>query len=62
MQACHKFVNENALTVGRNNEGRSAEMVAMYANQLLKKSPKNPHDSEMQEKLEDVVSCPFDKR
>lgn len=55
IQACEQFVNRNALTEN-GATGKSAELIALYSHQLLKKSAKNPDPDEMEKKLSQVIA------
>lgn len=56
LQACSKFVNCNAVTKLGRGSSKSPELLARYCDTLLKKSAKNPDESEMEDALQAVVS------
>ena len=57
LQACSRFVNVNAVTRSGRGSTKSPELLARYCDALLKKSAKNPDESEMEEALQAVVCC-----
>ena len=52
-QACKEFVNRNK--VCRTASSRSPELLARYADSLLKKGPKALDDDELERTLTDIV-------
>lgn len=54
-KACGKFINANAVTKKANSSSKSPELLAKYCDLLLKKSSKNPEDTELEEILTAVV-------
>ena len=56
LQACSKFVNCNAVTKLGRGSSKSPELLARYCDTLLKKSAKNPDETEMEDALQAVVS------
>ena len=61
IQACGKFINNNAVTEKCGNSSKSPELLAKYCDVLLRKSAKNPEESEIDDLLNQVVSilCTF---
>lgn len=59
VQACRKFINNNAVTKAANMSSKSPELLARYCDLLLKKSSKNPEEAELEDTLNQVVSCDF---
>lgn len=49
------FINRNNDN-GKEKQSRSPELLARYSDLLLRKSPKNPPESEIEEALNQVVS------
>lgn len=56
VQACRKFINNNAVTQAANMSSKSPELLARYCDLLLKKSSKNPEEAELEDTLSQVVS------
>lgn len=56
-KACGKFINSNAVTKAANSSSKSPELLAKYCDLLLKKSAKNPEEAELEDTLNQVVSC-----
>jgi len=54
-KACGRFVNSNAVTHGPKASSRSPELLARYCDSLLKKSAKNPDDTELDDALQNVM-------
>ncbi|GFW45263.1 cullin-1 [Trichonephila clavipes] len=54
-KACGKFINNNAVTTIANSSSKSPELLAKYCDLLLKKSSKNPEESELEESLNQVM-------
>eukprot|EP01133_Synstelium_polycarpum_P016887 gene16887-20080_t len=54
-KACRRFINENAVTHAAKSSSKSPELLARFTDFLLKKSPKNPEESEMDQLLNDVM-------
>jgi len=54
-KACGKFVNCNAVTKLAGNSSKSPELLARYCDSLLKKSAKNPEESELEDILNSVM-------
>lgn len=55
LQACGKFINNNAVTKHANSSSKSPELLARYCDLLLKKSSKNPEEAELEDTLGQVV-------
>jgi cullin 1 len=55
-KACSRFVNVNAVTRSGRGSTKSPELLARYCDALLKKSAKNPDESEMEEALQAVMT------
>eukprot|EP01101_Sappina_pedata_P002151 TRINITY_DN12410_c0_g1_i1.p1 TRINITY_DN12410_c0_g1~~TRINITY_DN12410_c0_g1_i1.p1 ORF type:complete len:768 (+),score=286.72 TRINITY_DN12410_c0_g1_i1:26-2305(+) len=55
-RASRKFVNENAVTREAKSASKSPELLARFSDQILKKSPKNPEESEIDSLLGDVMT------
>ncbi|KAM7315084.1 cullin-1 [Ixodes scapularis] len=53
-KACGKFINNNAITRLANSSSKSPELLAKYCDILLKKSSKNPEESELEDTLNQV--------
>eukprot|EP01132_Coremiostelium_polycephalum_P000969 gene969-1234_t len=53
-KACRRFINENAVTQAAKSSSKSPELLARFTDFLLKKSPKNPEEAEMEQLLNDV--------
>lgn len=56
-KACTAFINKNAVTEKAQNVAKSAELIARYCDLTLKKSAKNPQESEMEDLIRQIVSC-----
>lgn len=56
-KACRSFINSNA--VCKDNTSKSPELLAKFTDLLLKKSPKNPEEQEMDTLLNHVVCVLF---
>lgn len=56
-QACGRFINNNAVTKMVQSSSKSPELLARYCDSLLKKSSKNPEEAELEDTLNQVVSC-----
>ncbi|XP_077562806.1 cullin-1-like [Haemaphysalis longicornis] len=54
-KACGKFINNNAVTRLANSSSKSPELLAKYCDLLLKKSSKNPEESELEDTLNQVM-------
>ncbi|EGG15794.1 cullin A [Cavenderia fasciculata] len=54
-KACRRFINENAVTIAAKSSSKSPELLARFTDFLLKKSPRNPEESEMDQLLNDVM-------
>uniref|UniRef100_A0A023GM12 Cullin-1 n=1 Tax=Amblyomma triste TaxID=251400 RepID=A0A023GM12_AMBTT len=54
-KACGKFINNNAITRHANSSSKSPELLAKYCDILLKKSSKNPEESELEDTLNQVM-------
>lgn len=54
-KACGRFVNSNAVTKQANSSSKSPELLARYCDSLLKKSVKNPEESELEDILNSVM-------
>ena len=54
-KACIAFANKNALTEKAGTQ-KSPELIARYCDMIMKKSPKNPQDAEMDELVVQIVS------
>ncbi|KAM9979852.1 hypothetical protein ACTFIZ_006093 [Dictyostelium cf. discoideum] len=54
-KACRRFINENAVTIAAKSSSKSPELLARFTDFLLKKSPNNPEESEMEQLLNDVM-------
>ncbi|XP_055926605.1 cullin-1-like isoform X1 [Argiope bruennichi] len=54
-KACGKFINNNAVTRIANSSSKSPELLAKYCDLLLKKSSKNPEESELEDTLNQVM-------
>jgi len=57
VQACRKFINNNAVTQAVNMSSKSPELLARYCDLLLKKSSKNPEEAELEDTLNQVVGA-----
>ncbi|GAM20622.1 hypothetical protein SAMD00019534_037970 [Acytostelium subglobosum LB1] len=55
-KACRRFINENAVTQAAKSSSKSPELLARYTDFLLKKSAKNPEESEMDHLLNEVMT------
>lgn len=56
-KAFTSFINRNNVTENVKAPSRSPELLARYADLLLRKSAKNPPENEVEEALNQVVSC-----
>ena len=54
-KACGRFVNNNAVTTQAGSTSKSPELLARYCDSLLKKSAKNPEESELEDILNSVM-------
>jgi len=54
-KACGRFVNSNAVTKQAQSSSKSPELLARYCDSLLKKSAKNPEESELEDILNSVM-------
>lgn len=54
-KACGKFINNNAVTRDASSSSKSPELLAKFCDILLKKSPRNPEEAELEETLNQVV-------
>lgn len=54
-KACGKFINNNAVTRMANSSSKSPELLAKHCDLLLKKSSKNPEESELEDALNQVM-------
>lgn len=54
-KACGKFINSNAVTVAAKASTKSPELLARYCDVLLKKSSKNPEETELEDTLNQVM-------
>ncbi|VDN02502.1 unnamed protein product [Thelazia callipaeda] len=54
-KACTSFINRNSITRKANNTSKSPELLARYCDLLLKKSAKNPEESELEELLNQIM-------
>jgi len=54
-KACGRFINSNAITKQAGNSSKSPELLARYCDSLLKKSAKNPEESELEDILNSVM-------
>ncbi|KAJ5077821.1 cullin-1 [Anaeramoeba ignava] len=54
-KACKKFMNDNAVCRAGNSPSQSPELVAKFCDMLLKKSSKNPDETELSKTLNDVM-------
>ncbi|XP_013794364.1 cullin-1-like [Limulus polyphemus] len=54
-KACGKFINNNAVTKMANSSSKSPELLAKYCDLLLKKSSKNPEETELEDTLNQVM-------
>ncbi|KRX26082.1 Cullin-1, partial [Trichinella nelsoni] len=54
-KACSKFINDNQITKKANCSSKSPELLARYCDVLLKKSPKNPEEAEVESLLNKVM-------
>ena len=56
VQACREYINRNKAT--GNASSKSPELVAKYADGLLKKSNKAGEEADLEAALRNTVSCP----
>ena len=54
-KACGRFVNSNSVTKQVQSSSKSPELLARYCDTLLKKSAKNPEESELEDILNSVM-------
>jgi len=54
-KACRRFINDNAVCKAAKSASKSPELLARYTDLLLKKSAKNPEETEMEQLLTDVM-------
>lgn len=54
-KACGRFVNNNSVTKQAQSSSKSPELLARYCDSLLKKSAKNPEESELEDILNSVM-------
>lgn len=54
-KACGRFINNNAVTKQANSSSKSPELLARYCDLLLKKSSKNPEESEIEDTLNQIM-------
>jgi len=54
-KACGKFINNNSITRIANTSSKSPELLAKYCDLLLKKSSKNPEETELEDTLNQVM-------
>ncbi|KAK6635897.1 Cullin-1 [Polyplax serrata] len=54
-KACGRFINCNAVTKQANSSSKSPELLARYCDLLLKKSSKNPEESEVEDTLNQLM-------
>jgi len=54
-KACRRFINDNAVCKAAKSASKSPELLARFTDLLLKKSPKNPEEQEMEQLLNDVM-------
>lgn len=54
--AFYKFINDNSITKMTNSINKPSELLAKYCDLLLKKSYKNPEETELDEKLREVIT------
>lgn len=54
-KACGRFINNNAVTRQANSSSKSPELLARYCDLLLKKSSKNPEESEIEDTLNQIM-------
>merc|ERR1712137_692841 len=57
-KACRRFINDTSVAkkAGISGPSRTPELLARYADRLLKKSAKNPEESEMEQTLTNVMT------
>ena len=57
-KACRRFINDTSVAkkVGIKGPSRTPELLARYADRLLKKSAKNPEEAEMEQTLTNVMT------
>uniref|UniRef100_A0A8C4WGA5 Cullin 1 n=1 Tax=Gopherus evgoodei TaxID=1825980 RepID=A0A8C4WGA5_9SAUR len=55
LQACGRFINNNAVTKMAQSSSKSPELLARYCDSLLKKSSKNPEEAELEDTLNQVM-------
>jgi len=54
-KACRQFINKNKVTDDAKNTNKSPELLVKYCDSLLKKSSKNPEESELEELLNSIM-------
>lgn len=54
-KACGRFINCNGVTKQANSSSKSPELLARYCDLLLKKSSKNPEESEVEDTLNQLM-------
>lgn len=54
-KACGRFINSNAVTRAAKSSSKSPELLAKFCDLILKKSSKNPEDTELEETLNHVM-------
>ena len=54
-KACRQFINKNKVTDDAKNTNKSPELLVKYCDLLLKKSSKNPEESELEELLNSIM-------
>jgi len=54
-KACDRFINSNSITKMAGNSSKSPELLARYCDLLLRKSAKNPEESELEDILNSVM-------
>lgn len=54
-KACGRFINSNSITKQAGNSSKSPELLARYCDSLLRKSAKNPEETELEEILNSVM-------
>lgn len=54
-KAMTAFINNNAVTASVRNLSKSPELLSRYCDSLLRRSAKNPDESELEEMLNQIV-------
>ena len=54
-KACRQFINKNKVTEDAKHSNKSPELLVKYCDLLLKKSSKNPEESELEELLNQIM-------